>query len=71
MGYIIMPIKIIKVINLNYLTINIFAVYENYIKLHYIKYFEKYIIVIWKKKYIFIKIMKIMRFRYVGNNYKY
>ena len=41
---------------LDYLTIDILTMYENNIKLHYVEYVERYVNVIWKKKFIMNKI---------------
>ena len=43
---------------LDYLTVDILTMYENNIKLHYIEYIERYINVVWKKKFIISKIRK-------------
>jgi hypothetical protein len=43
---------------LDYLTIDILTIYENNIKLHYIEYVERYVNVVWKKKFIIEKIRK-------------
>ena len=44
---------------LDYLTIDILTMYENNIKLHYVEYVERYVNVIWKKKFIVSKIRKL------------
>ena len=44
---------------LDYLTIDILTMYENNIKFHYIEYVERYVNVIWKKKFIISKIRKL------------
>ena len=44
---------------LDYLTIDILTMYENNIKLHYVEYVERYVNVIWKKKFIMNKIRKL------------
>jgi hypothetical protein len=44
---------------LDYLTIDILTMYENNIKLHYIEYLERYVNVIWKKKFLIEKIKKL------------
>jgi len=44
---------------LHYLTIDILTMYENNIKLHYVEYVERYVNVIWKKKFIMNKIKKL------------
>lgn len=41
---------------LDYLTIDILTMYENNIKLHYVEYIERYVNVIWKKKFLIEKI---------------
>lgn len=43
---------------LDYLTIGIITMYENNIKLHYVKYIERYVNVIWKKKETVTKIIE-------------
>ena len=43
---------------LDYLTINILTMYENNIKFHYVEYVERYVNVVWKKKFIVSKIRK-------------
>jgi hypothetical protein len=43
---------------LDYLTIDIQTMYENNIKFHYVEYVERYINVVWKKKFIVNKIRK-------------
>jgi len=52
---------IIKHMNtiLDYLTIDIITMYENNIKLHYVEYVERYVNVVWKKKFMIEKIRKI------------
>jgi hypothetical protein len=44
---------------LDYLTIDILTMYENNIKLHYVEYIERYVNVVWKKKFIMNKIRKL------------
>lgn len=44
---------------LDYLTIDILTMYENNIKLHYVEYVERYVNVVWKKKFIVSKIRKL------------
>jgi hypothetical protein len=44
---------------LDYLTIDILTMYENNIKLHYVEYIERYVNVVWKKKFIVSKIRKL------------
>ena len=44
---------------LDYLTIDILTMYENNIKLHYVIYVERYVNVVWKKKFIVNKIRKL------------
>ena len=44
---------------LDYLTIDILTMYENNIKLHYVEYVERYVNVVWKKKFIMNKIRKL------------
>ena len=44
---------------LDYLTIDILTMYENNIKFHYVEYVERYVNVIWKKKFIMNKIRKL------------
>ena len=44
---------------LDYLTIDILTMYENNIKFHYVKYVERYVNVVWKKKFIVNKIRKL------------
>jgi hypothetical protein len=44
---------------LDYLTKDIITMYENNIKLHYVEYIERFVNVIWKKKYIIDKIRKL------------
>ena len=44
---------------LDYLTIDILTMYKNNIKLHYVEYVERYVNVIWKKKFIMNKIKKL------------
>ena len=43
---------------LDYLTIDILTMYENNIKFHYVEYVERYVNVVWKKKFIVNKIRK-------------
>ena len=43
---------------LDYLTTDILTMYENNIKLHYVEYVERYVNVIWKKKFKINKIRK-------------
>jgi hypothetical protein len=43
---------------LDYLTIDILTMYENNIKFHYVEYVERYVNVVWKKKFIISKIRK-------------
>jgi len=43
---------------LDYLTIDILTMYENNIKFHYVEYVERYVNVVWKKKFIVSKIRK-------------
>ena len=45
--------------SLDYLTIDILTMYENNIKLHYIEYVERYVNVVWKKKYLKEKISEL------------
>jgi hypothetical protein len=44
---------------LDYLTIDILTMYENNIKLHYVEYVERFVNVVWKKKFIVSKIRKL------------
>jgi len=44
---------------LDYLTIDILTMYENNIKFHYVEYVERYVNVLWKKKFIVSKIRKL------------
>lgn len=44
---------------LDYLTIDILTMYENNIKFHYVEYVERYVNVVWKKKFIMNKIKKL------------
>jgi len=44
---------------LDYLTIDILTMYENNIKFHYVEYVERYVNVVWKKKFIINKIRKL------------
>ena len=44
---------------LDYLTIDILTMYDNNIKLHYVEYIERYVNVVWKKKFIMNKIKKL------------
>jgi hypothetical protein len=46
---------------LDYLTIDILTMYENNIKQHYVEYVERYVNVIWKKKYMIDKIRKVKK----------
>ena len=46
---------------LDYLTIDILTMYENNIKLHYIEYVERYVNVIWKRKFLTNQIRKIKK----------
>ena len=46
---------------LDYLSISIITDYENNIKCHYVEYIERYVNVIWKKKFIIEKIRKIKK----------
>jgi len=46
---------------LDYLTIDILTMYENNIKLHYVEYVERYVNVVWKKKFMIDKIRKIYK----------
>ena len=46
---------------LDYMTISILTDYENNIKFHYVEYLERYINVVWKKKFIIEKIRKIKK----------
>ena len=43
---------------LDYLTIDILTMYENNIKNHFVEYVERYVNVVWKKKFIVSKIRK-------------
>jgi hypothetical protein len=43
---------------LDYLTIDILTMYENNIKLHFVEYVERYVNVVWKKKFLVSKIRK-------------
>ena len=43
---------------LDYLTVDILTMYENNIKFHYVEYIERYVNVVWKKKFIVSKIRK-------------
>ena len=43
---------------LDYLTIDILTMYENNIKLHYVEYIERYVNVVWKKKFMIERIRK-------------
>ena len=43
---------------LDYLTIDILTMYENNIKMHFVEYVERYVNVVWKKKFIVSKIKK-------------
>jgi transposase len=44
---------------LDYLTIDILTMYENNIKIHYVEYVERYVNVVWKKKFLISKIRKL------------
>ena len=44
---------------LNYLTTSILTMYENNIKCHYVEYVERYVNVVWKKKFIINKIRRL------------
>jgi len=44
---------------LDYLTIDILTMYENNIKFHYVEYVERYVNVVWKKKFIVSRIRKL------------
>jgi len=44
---------------LDYLTIDILTMYENNIKIHYVEYIERFVNVVWKKKFIMNKIKKL------------
>ena len=44
---------------LDYLTIDIITMYENNIKCHYVDYVERYVNVVWKKKFLTNKIRKL------------
>jgi hypothetical protein len=44
---------------LDYLTIDILTMYENNIKFHYVEYVERYVNVVWKKKFLINKIRKL------------
>ena len=46
---------------LDYMTVSIITMYENNIKLHYVEYIERYVNVVWKKKFIIEKIRKIFK----------
>ena len=46
---------------LDYLTIDILTMYENNIKQHYIEYVERYVNVIWKRKFLTNQIRKIKK----------
>ncbi len=46
---------------LDYLTIDIVTMYENNIKLHYIEYVERYVNVMWEKKFMTKQIRKIKK----------
>ena len=46
---------------LDYLTIDVLTMYENNIKLHYIEYVERYVNVVWEKKYMIKQIRKIKK----------
>jgi hypothetical protein len=44
---------------LDYLTIDILTMYENNIKFHYVEYVERYVNVVWKKKFMVSRIRKL------------
>jgi len=44
---------------LDYLTVDILTMYDNNIQLHYVEYVERYVNVVWKKKFIVDKIRKL------------
>jgi hypothetical protein len=46
---------------LDYLTIDILTVYETNIKQHFVEYLERYVNVVWKKKFMIEKIRKIKK----------
>jgi len=46
---------------LDYLTIDILTMYENNIKQHYIEYIERYVNIVWQKKFMIDKIRKIKK----------
>ena len=46
---------------LDYLTIDILTMYENNIKLHYIEYIERYVNVVWERKFMTKQIRKIKK----------
>jgi hypothetical protein len=46
---------------LDYLTIDILTMYENNIKLHFVEYVERFVNVVWRKKFISDKIRKIKK----------
>ena len=52
---------------LDYLTIDILTMYENNIKEHFVEYLERYVNVIWKKKYLSNKIRSIKKTKEARN----
>ncbi len=46
---------------LDYLTIDILTMYENNIKQHYVEYVERYVNVVWQKKFMIEKIRKVKK----------
>ena len=46
---------------LDYLTIDILTMYENNIKQHYIEYIERYVNIVWEKKFMITQIRKIKK----------
>ena len=46
---------------LDYLTIDILTMYENNVKQHYIEYVERYVNVVWQKKFMIEKIRKVKK----------
>jgi hypothetical protein len=52
---------------LDYLTIDILTMYENNIKEHFVEYLERYVNVIWKKKYLSNKIRNIKKTKEARN----
>jgi len=48
---------------LDYLTIDIITMYENNIKEHFIEYLERYVNIVWKKKYLTQKIKNIKKLK--------